>query len=508
MKAGTAVAVARPAEASSAWRTLALTSVAVFVVSLDGTVLYVAFPSIRATFSDVSAAQLSWVLNAYTIVFGSLLVPAGRIADRIGRKRIFLAGLSLFTVASALCGVAPSATTLIAARALQACGAALLLPSSLALVLHAFPPARRASAVALWGAVGALAAAIGPSLGSLIVQSASWRWAFYINVPVGIAAVLRGNRTLFESRDDTARQLPDPIGIALLVAAIALVALGIVQGRDWGVLDARTLASVGAGIVFFAAFLLRSRSAPSPAVDLSLFADRNYRLANLATFVFGIAFTAMFFNFVFFLTLRWHYSLLQAGLAITPGPLTVIPVAIVAGRIADRHGHRALLVAGGLVFALGGALLYSVLESPPDFIHTWLPRALLTGTAVGLVLPSLSGAAVHGLPPSEFALGSAINQAVRQIGAVIGVGLVIALLGRAGPSTGIAGFVHVVQILVAGGILTALICLGIKTSPSANPDVSPPGTRRDSRRPERAEVAGFQDALGRALPRSADHGAA
>jgi len=167
-------------------------------------------------------------------------------------------------------------------------------------------------------------------------------------------------------------------------------------------------------------------------VDLSLFSNHTYRLAKLAAFVFAIAFTAMFFNFVFFLTQRWGYTLFQAGLAITPGPLVVIPVAIVAGRIADRRGHRAVLVAGGLVFAFGGALLYSAVESPPDFVRTWLPRALVTGTGVGLVLPALSGAAVHGLPPGRLAVGSAINQAVRQLGSVIGVGLVIALLGRAG----------------------------------------------------------------------------
>src|SRR5438477_4722672 len=214
---------------SSAARTLALTSVAVFVVSLDGTVLFVAFPAIRATFAHVSAAQLSWVLNAYTIVFGALLVPAGRIADRVGRKRIFLLGLALFSAASTLCGVAPSAGILIAARALQALGAALLLPSSLALVLHAFPAARRASAVALWGAVGALAAAIGPSLGSLIIQSWGWRWVFYINVPVGIAAVVRGNKLLRESRDEAASELPDLSGLVLLIAGVALIALGIVE---------------------------------------------------------------------------------------------------------------------------------------------------------------------------------------------------------------------------------------------------------------------------------------
>src|SRR5438876_4181312 len=272
---------------SSAWRTLALTSVAVFVGSLDGTVLFVAFPAIRATFAHVSAAQLSWVLNAYIIVFGALLVPAGRIADRVGRKRVFLLGLGLFSAASALCGVAPSPGMLIAARALQALGAALLLPSSLALVLHAFPAARRASAVALWGAVGALAAAIGPSLGSLIIQSWGWRWVFYINVPVGIAAVVRGKSLLLESRDEAARELPDALGIVLLIASVALFALAIVEGAGWGLSGPRTLASLAGGALLFACFVLRSRTAASPAVDLSLFSNPTYRLANVATFAFA-----------------------------------------------------------------------------------------------------------------------------------------------------------------------------------------------------------------------------
>ena len=410
-------------------------------------------------------------------MFGALLVPAGRIADRVGRKRIFLLGLGLFSAASALCGVAPSPGMLIAARALQALGAALLLPSSLALVLHAFPAARRARAVALWGAVGALAAAIGPSLGSLIIQSWGWRWVFYINVPVGIAAVVRGNKLLRESRDEAASELPDLSGLVLLIAGVALIALGIVEGGGWGLLDPRTLASLIGGALLFAGFIRRTRNAASPAVDLSLFSNHTCRLANLATFVFAIAFTAMFFNFVLFLTQRWGYTLFQAGLAITPGPLVVIPVAIIAGRIADRRGHRAVLVAGGLVFAFGGALLYSAVESSPDFVRTWLPRALVTGTGVGLVLPSLSGAAVHGLPPGRLAVGSAINQAVRQLGSVIGVGLVIALLGRAGPASEIGAFRSIAAILVAGGALTSLVCLGIKTGPRAAPLTAVPAAQ-------------------------------
>src|SRR2546421_329974 len=208
----------------------------------------------RARRTTVEAAPRLFRENASPIVFGSLLVPAGRIADRIGRKRVFLLGLGLFTAASALCGVAPSAATLIAARALQACGAALLLPSSLALVLHAFPPARRASAVALWGAVGALAAAIGPSLGSLIIQSWGWRWGFYINVPVGIAAVVRGKSLLLESRDEAARELPDALGIVLLIASVALFALAIVEGAGWGLSGPRTLASLAGGALLFVCF--------------------------------------------------------------------------------------------------------------------------------------------------------------------------------------------------------------------------------------------------------------
>jgi MFS family permease len=234
---------------------------------------------------------------------------------------------------------------------------------------------------------------------SLIIQSWGWRWVFYINIPVGIAAVVRGNKLLLESRDEAASELPDLFGVVLLIAGVALIALAIVEGGGWGLLDPRTLASLIGGALLFAGFIRRTRNAASPAVDLSLFSNHAYRLANLAAFVFAIAFTAMFFNFVFFLTQRWGYTLFQAGLAITPGPLVVIPVAVVAGRIADRRGHRGVLVAGGLVFAFGGALLYSAVESSPDFVRTWLPRALVTGTGVGLVLPSLSGAAVQAFRP-------------------------------------------------------------------------------------------------------------
>jgi EmrB/QacA subfamily drug resistance transporter len=464
------VSQAAPAKPLSlAWRVLAVTSLAVFAVSLDTTVLFVAFPAIRESFREATTAHLSWILNAYTIVFGSLLVPAGRIADRFGHRRIFLLGVAIFTLASALCGLAPSADLLIGFRALQAVGAALLMPSSLALVLDAFPPQRRATAVGLWAAVGALAAAAGPSLGSAIVESLGWRWAMYLNLPVGAVAILRGRALLGEMRARESKDLPDPLGIALLIASVALLALGVVQMGDWGPTGAKTVASLSGGLALLLVFVARTRRAKSPAVDLTLFRERNYRIANLAMFVFGISFSAMFFMFVFFLTQAWGYSLLQAGLAITPGPLTVIPVAIIGGRIADARGHRVLLVVGGLVFAMGGALMLASIKSPPDFLFVWLPRALVTGVGVGLVLPSLSGAAVQSLPTAHFAVGSAVTQAVRQMASVLGVAAVIALLGAPGEGGPLVGFERICVLLIAGGLLTTLLSLGLRRRPPASP---------------------------------------
>src|SRR4051812_43002240 len=193
---------AAPGAAASAspWRTFAIASVAVFLVSIDATVLYATFPALRVAFPAATPADLSWVLNAYTVVFAALLVPAGRLADRHGRKRMFLAGLGAFLAASLACGLAPGVGALVAARAVQAIGAALLVPASLAIVLAAFPPERRAVAVSLWGAVSGLAAALGPSVGSLLVEHGGWPWAFYINLPLGAVALVYGAARLAESK--------------------------------------------------------------------------------------------------------------------------------------------------------------------------------------------------------------------------------------------------------------------------------------------------------------------
>jgi EmrB/QacA subfamily drug resistance transporter len=457
------VAAAPPAAATEMrWAVLAVTSLALFAVYLDTTILFVAFPSISASFPSVSPSGLSWILNAYTIVFGALLVPAGQLADRAGRRRLFIAGVWVFTVGSALCGLAPSVPVLVAARVLQAVGAAMLIPSSLALVLAEVPRAKRAVGVSIWGAVGALSAAVGPALGSAIVEHASWRWAFLINLPVGAAALWSGRRTLIESRDPAARGRPDFLGVALLVAGLGLAALAIVQGPDWGWSSGRTLGSLGGAALLLGAFAVESRLSSSPVVDFRLFRDRNFQLANIAILFYAIAFNAMFLGFVFFLTRVWGYSIFQAGLAITPGPLTVMLVAISSGKFAARRGHRPLIAVGGLIFAAGGLLLMNA-PLEPAYLSVWLPSSIFTGIGVGLVFPSLNGAAVHGLPPERFGLGSAVNQAMRQIGSVLGVAITIAILAA---EPGPAGLRHVFAILVGVGLLVSLISLGIRTAPA------------------------------------------
>ncbi len=454
----------QPEAPTSPWPVFFVASIAVFLVSIDGTVLFAAFGALRDGFPHSTAADLSWVLNAYTVVYAALLVPAGRLSDALGRKRVFQLGLLLFLVASAACGAAPTVSILVAARVLQAVGAALLTPASLALVLGAFPSDRRAVVVSLWGAVGGLAAALGPSVGAAVVDVLGWRWAFFLNLPLGLIAWWRGRSRLTEWRDAKADASLDVMGIGLLIVGVGALAYGMVEADARGWRSANVLGASAAGLLLLAVFVVWARRRPNPAVDLSLFADRTYRHVNLATLSFGIAFSMMFFAMFFFLMQVWHYTLPQAGLAVSPGPALVVPVAMVTGRIAARVGHRPLLVLGSLLYAAGGLWLYMRVGPTPDYLGVWLPGLLITGTAVGMVLPSLGGAAVARLAPARFGVGSAINQAVRQMGSVLGVAATVAFVGHAGPQ--ISDFRSLYAAHVALALITAILCLRIDTAPS------------------------------------------
>jgi EmrB/QacA subfamily drug resistance transporter len=407
---------------------LALTSAVVFMVFLDATIVNVAFETISRDL-HAGASGLAWVLNAYSLTFAAMLIPAGRLADRYGRRRVFLLGVAGFTVFSGLCGFAPDPAVLIAGRALQGLFAALVVPTALALLLHAVAPARRPVAVATQAAMGAAAAAVGPTTGALLIEYGSWRWVFLVNVPIGVLVALAGRWLLRESRDPGARGLPDPAG-ALLVAVIpALLSFSVIQGPSWGWDNPWVLAGFGLAALLLPVLARRSATARNPALDLELFRIRQFRLINAASLLFATAFYGMLLANIVFLQAVWHYSVLAAALASAPGPLMVAVLARFAGRLAGRVGFRAVLLAGAACWALASAAFALVIGPSAQWTTHWLPPALLTGVAIGLTLPVQSGAAVTSLPAARFGLGSAINASFRQLGAVLGVSLFVALVG-------------------------------------------------------------------------------
>jgi EmrB/QacA subfamily drug resistance transporter len=440
---------------------LVVASLATFMVFLDTQVLFVAFDDIRASFPTVSFETMSWTLSAYTIALAAALVPAGRMADRFGRRRTFMVGLVAFTLASALCALAPTAGLLVAFRVLQALGAAALIPSSLALVLTVFPPAKVPVAVAIWGSISALAAAIGPTAGAVLVQQWDWRAVFLINVPMGVTALILAPRFLPESREAVRRPFPDPLGVLLLAGSLTFVALGVVQSNQWHWLSARTLGTIAVGLLILAVFVGRTLRVSAPALDLTLFADRSFRWANIATAVFMIGFTAMFFASIQFTISVWHYGIVRAGLAMIPGPLVVVVLAPRMGRLASVYGQRALLIPGGLVWAGVGAWQLVVMTTTPDWAAHMLPSSLLGGLGVAMIIPQLLSSATQHLPPDERAVGSAVNQAIRQFGATFGVALTVALLGTYGAGDALDHFQRVWWMLLLSGLLTSAAAMAL-----------------------------------------------
>ncbi len=442
-------------------RTLTIASLAVLATFLDTTILYVAFPDIIATFSNTSASELSWVLNAYTIVFAAMLIPAGKLADRIGHRKVFLTGSIVFTIASMACGLAPSAELLIVFRIVQAVGAAALIPSSLALVMHAFAHDQLPRAVAIWGAAGAVAGALGPTLGAAIVEGLGWRWAFFINLPVGVYTFVAGRHNLHESSDPDAR-VPSLVGVVLIAAAAGLLSYSLVGTNDYGWLSARTLSILAAGLVVLAVFVVHQLHTKAPALDLELFRIANFRWANLAMLLFGTAFAALFFGSILFLTDVWNWSVLQAGFGVAPGPVVVGLVAPRAGKLAGRIGQRPLLITGGILFASCGLLRLVTLGSDDDYVRDFLPSMLLSGLGVALVFPQLSSVVAQALPPGRAGVGGAAAQAVRQFGGTFGVALTVAFLGAAGAV--IDGFDPIWWLVVVGGLATSALVLPMRTS--------------------------------------------
>lgn len=406
-----------------------VTSLGAFMGSLDLSIVNVAFPALERSFSGDTTAALAWVITAYSITYGSLLVIAGRTADRIGSRRVFNLGLSVFCLGSALCAMAPSVPFLIAGRVVQGSGAAAMLPASLSLLLAAFPHERRTQIVSLWGGIGALAVATGPTLGATLVTVGGWRWVFLVNLPVGAFAYLMGRRVLAENVVNAHHPAPDYLGAGLISVALASLVLAITQGPSWGWSSARVILTLAASAVLGLAFLYRCRHHAEPVLDLTLFRARTFTVTNIATLLYAMGFFAMLLGNILFLTSVWHYRIIWAGLAVTPGPLVVASVAGPAGRLAARIGFRPVLLAGTSFFTLGLLLFALRVGLHPEYLTCWLPATLVLGLGIGLTFPVLGATAVSSLQPERYAVGSAVNQTARQIGGAIGIAILVVIIG-------------------------------------------------------------------------------
>jgi EmrB/QacA subfamily drug resistance transporter len=470
-------AAADPAAAPGARQVTAIVAVlslAVFMSSLDLFIVNLAFPYIGRQYPGTPLSSLSWVLNAYTVVFAAVLVPAGRWADLIGRRRILIAGLAAFSAGSLLCGLAPGVPALIAARVIQAVGAGLMVPASLSLLLAAVPAPARPKALGTWSALGALGAALGPVIGGLLVE-VNWRWVFWINLPVGLAAVVLALRVVPESKDERVRRQPDVIGAALLAAAVGLVALALVKAPSWGWGSAGFIGLLVASLACGAAMVARSRRHHSPVIELRLLRSRSFSGAFAASILYYAGFGAFVLNAVEFLTGIWHYSAVLAGLAIAPGPLMVLPFArVVAPRMAAWLGGPGRVAVIGCVVNAGGQLLwYTQIQAQPAYLTHLLPAQLLGGAGVGLTIPSLLGAGSASLTPASFGTGSGILNMARQVGTVLGVAGLIAILSHISPGDPVAAYRHGLVLIIAFFAAAGVTAGALLTEP-ARAAVGPP----------------------------------
>ena len=458
--------------ASSPAAVLAVLSLAAFMASLDLFIVNVAFASIAEDFGGASLSGVSWVLNAYAVVYAALLVPLGRLADRYGRKAGFLLGLGVFIAASLGCAVAPGLESLVLFRVLQAAGAALLTPTSLGLLLHAMPAERRARAVRIWAATGGLAAAAGPVVGGLLV-SASWRWVFLVNIPIGLVALAFAARVVPESRDPEPGPVPDLLGAGLLAVSVGALALGLVQAPEWGWASTSTLAALVTALASLAAFWQRSRRHVAPVVEPALLAVRSFAWSNATSLLFGVAFAGNLLVSILWMEQVWDFSALRTGLGVAPGPLMVPVFAALAQTVAHRVPVGRIAATGSAL--LGVSLLLSILllREDPAYASQMLPCLLISGAGVGLALPTILASATADLPPARAATGSAVVNMSRQIGSVLGVSILIALLGT---STGYdalrSAFDDVRWTLAAASLLAAGASLGMTVRTAATPQVA------------------------------------
>ena len=441
------------------WWTLAAVAFGLFMIMLDNTVVNVSLPSIERDL-HIGISELEWVVNAYALTFGVLLLTGGKLADLLGRRRIFIVGLVIFTASSFFCGIASNATLLIGARTVQGVGAALMNPATLSIITATFPPRQRGTAIGIWAGVSAMALAIGPLVGGFITQHFSWSWVFFVNVPVGILGIFAARVFIDESRDTSHEQRLDPLG--LVTSGIALFALtyALIESNNYGWSAGRIVGLFAIAAVFFAAFIVLELRQRLPMLDLSLFRNRTFAGANTVMLLVGLAMFGVFFFVSLFVQNVMHYAPTKAGAVFLPMTLLIILVAPQAGRASDRIGAR-WLIAGGMTLLSISLLLFSRLNAASDF-WTLLPALVVGGFGMGTTMSPLTSVAMGSVPTDKAGVGSAVINSMRQVGGSVGIavmGAIIASQGVPGRPFTIDGFQ--LGLRVSAGIAFAGALVGL-----------------------------------------------
>jgi EmrB/QacA subfamily drug resistance transporter len=465
------------------WLVLAVVSAAQFLSAVDLWAVNIAFPALQRDFAPATLSDVAWILNVYTIVLAALLIPAGRLADGFGRRRLFLIGLLLFGSSSLGCAVATTLPPLLVWRALQAVGAAVLLPTSLGLALPVFPEDERGTAVGIWAAVGAFAAGIGPVIGGVLVEY-SWRWVFVINVPVVLAALVTGVLVLAPDAGRIHERL-DMRGTLLVLAAMGLVSAGLTEAPQWP--PALTWSVLGCGVLATAASLRHMRAHPRPVVPPRLFASTAFSLSTAGLVAYYVGFSAMLLGTTLLLTDYWSYSVLQAAIGFAPGPILAGVLAPLSGRVTARLGSRTVLLIGAALFGAAAGWRLGSTTDTPAYWSVVLPSILLWAVANACIQPTLFRAA-DAVPNDDVASGSAVLAMARQLGSLLGVALLVVVLGSSS-ALSYSDFEWVWLLAIASALVTGVAAAFIPDWRPLPPRASAPDSRDSTRRTTRRRQA-------------------
>ena len=420
----------RMTEENRRWWALGAMCFALFMVMLDSTVVNVALPSIQRSL-NASTASLEWTVNAYTLSFAVLLVTGGRLGDLFGRRKAFLAGVTIFALASGAIGFAPSDTWLVAWRAVQGVGAALMMPATLSIITNAFPPAERGKAIGTWAGVSAMALAIGPVVGGFLVQSVSWQSIFFLNLPVAAGAIVIALFAVRESRDETVAPTIDIPGVLTLTVGLGALVLALVQGNEWHWGSTREITLYAIALIGLTSFVLVERRSRAPMVDFTFFRSRTFAGANTVAFIVSFAMLAMFFFMALYMQNVLGYSPLEAGVRFLPSTMMIMFIAPLAGRLTDRVGPRPLMTFG--LLCVSGAVFWQSHMTVDSGYTSLLPGFVLMGIGMGFVMSPMSTAAMNSVEQTKAGVASGILSMNRMVGGTFGVailGAMVSTLGR------------------------------------------------------------------------------